>query len=335
MILIILKCAYLQARYCTCLIRWQLTVYAGCSLMCCRHYYHMALCMQNCVSMVLMLWEVAGCFLNSHKLHIPLKTHYENTRWSEWCHYKIVLAWQQAAKGERGKKSIPDSFWDAIIRNHLWNESDARKRSQADCIMRRASWGLYTGANDLLSVGSSFHDQLLSCYSFSRMKPSRSTIISTHMITEHSDPGETVIKLTAKAWSFLFSPPLPFPFPLSILPLGKATRKGILPPSPATTQILLYWSPSPPCCIGPTCWVSSVVHIPVSMETDSSVGRAIWTQPHLPTPNFQGSVCFLIAESLPTLWRSKNVLVAWNPLCSPLCKPGRKLKKNTSCFLWD
>lgn len=201
--------------------------------------------------------------------------------------------------------------------------------------MRRASWGLYTGANDLLSVGSSFHDQLLSCYSFSRMKPSRSTIISTHMITEHSDPEENVIKLTAKAWSFLFSPPLPFPFPLSILPLGKATRKGILPPPPATTQILLYWSPSPPCRIGPTCWVSSVVHIPVSMETDSSVGRAIWTQPHLPTPNFQGSVCFLIAESLPTLWRSKNVLVAWNPLCSPLCKPGRKLKKNTSCFLWD
>lgn len=216
MILIILKCAYLQAWYCTCLIRWQLTVYAGCSLMCCRHYYHMALCMQNCVSMVLMLWEVAGCFLNSHKLHIPLKTHYENTRWSEWCHYKIVLVGNKQQKEKGGKKSMPDSFWDAIIRNHLWNESDARKRSQTDCIMRRASWGLYTGANDLLSVGSSFHDQLLSCYSFSRMKPSRSTIISAHMITEHSDPDETVIKLTAKAWSFLLSPPLPFPFPLSI-----------------------------------------------------------------------------------------------------------------------
>lgn len=121
MILIILKCAYLQAQYCTCLIWWQLTVYAGCSLMCCRHYYHMALCMQNCVSMVLMLWEVAGCFLNSHKLHIPLKTHYENTRWSEWCHYKIVLAWQQAAKGERGKKAFltVSEMWSLEITSEM------------------------------------------------------------------------------------------------------------------------------------------------------------------------------------------------------------------------
>lgn len=311
MLLIILKCAYFQAQYCTCLIQWQLTVYAGCSLMCCRHYYHMALCMQNCVSMVLMLWEV-GCFLNSHKLHIPLKTHYENTRWSEWCHYKIVLAWQQAAKGERKKKSIPDSFWDAIIRNHLWNECDARKRSRTDCIVHRASWGLYTGNNDLLCVVSSFHDRLLSCCSFSRMKPSRSTIISAHMITEHSDP-ETVIKLTAKPWGFLFSLPPPSPFPLSISSPWKSNYKGNSPTSsnhnpdsPLSVSItsLLHWFYLLGCLL---------LCIPLSPWRQT----ALWVEPsglnHPPTPSFLGSVWkSREVKHLPPLRRSKNVFVTWN-----------------------
>lgn len=48
------------------------------------------------------------------------------------------------------------------------------------------------------------------------------------------------------------------------------------------------------------------------METDSSVGRAIWTQPHLPTPNFQGSVCFLIAKQRAYLLYGEAKL-CWSP----------------------
>lgn len=193
---------------------------------------------------------------------------------------RLFLLGNKQRKEKGKKKSIPDSFWDAIIRNHLWNECDARKRSRTDCIVHRASWGLYTGNNDLLCVVSSFHDRLLSCCSFSRMKPSRSTIISAHMITEHSDP-ETVIKLTAKPWGFLFSLPPPSPFPLSISSPWKSNYKGNSPTSsnhnpdsPLSVSItsLLHWFYLP-------AGVSSAVHTPVSMETDSSVGRAIWTQP--------------------------------------------------------
>lgn len=165
----------------------------------------------------------------------------------------------------------------------------SKRRSQTDYITLRASWGLFTGTDDLLSVGSSFHDQLLSCCFFSRMKPSRSTIISTHIIKEHSDPEEIVIKLTGKAWwslpsSPVLPPPLPFPLPLSISsPLKKTTRNS---PTSRYNPDLLYCFLPPPCCISSTCWVSSVVHPSVSMETDSSEGRAIWTQPHPQPPAF-------------------------------------------------
>lgn len=211
----------------------------------------------------------------------------------------------------------------------------SKRRSQTDCITLRASWGLFTGTDDLLSVGSSFHDQLLSCCFFSRMKPSRSTIISTHIIKEHSDPEEIVIKLTGKAWWFLPSspvllPPLPFPLPFSIsFPLKKTTRNS---PTSRYNPDLLYCFLPPPCCISSTCWVSSVVHPSVSMETDSSEGRAIWTQPHPQPPAFwDQSVFDPRAERWRTYLLYREAKMCWPPeilsLCGPLYKPGRKLKR--------
>lgn len=85
--------------------------------------------------------------------------------------------------------------------------------------------------------------------------------------------------------------------------------------------------------MGSTCWVSSVVHIPVSMETDSSAGRAIWTQPQPPNPQLSGISLFFDckAERWSTYLLYGEAKMCWSPeilsLCSPLCKPGRKLKR--------
>lgn len=186
--------------------------------------------------------------------------------------------------------------------------------------LNQVKWFIYWGRAVVCMINYFCH--------FSRMKPSRSTIISTHVNTGHSDPEETVIKLTAKAWGF-YSPPLPF-FPSSPAPpyFSQKTRKEILssynPDSPlfSTTSLLhcLYLL------------VSSVVHTSVSMETDSSEGKAIWTQtsPQPPTSWVQ-SVFDHIAERWRTYLlssKAKKLLPTWNPhsLWS-WTQPGRKLKR--------